>query len=209
MGIPCGTVVSNKLVAPRMLRSSFRDRDGVSMCGRARLDLGRLLPRPGHTGFAQECGRSTMRRRPCLCVLSVCPYAGVMAGAIAHEQAQHLRAALDEVLRTSPELSATALAAFGRLVDVLESNSEAVVFAADATVTTQQAAALLGVSRMTVVRLVDRGELTAEGAVHRRIFASELARYTAESSRRRRSAMAELANEIGEGTPPDQVIETR
>ena len=150
-----------------------------------------------------------MRRRPCLCVLSVCPYAGVMAGAIAHEQAQHLRAALDEVLRTSPELSATALAAFGRLVDVLESNSEAVVFAADATVTTQQAAALLGVSRMTVVRLIDRGELTAEGAVHRRIFASELARYTAESSRRRRSAMAELANEIGEGTPPDQVIETR
>ena len=127
-----------------------------------------------------------------------------MAGAIAHEQAQHLRAALDEVLRTSPELSATALAAFGRLVDVLESNSGAVVFATDATVTTQQAAALLGVSRMTVVRLVDRGELTAEGAVHRRIFASELARYTAESSRRRRSAMAELANEIGEGTPPDQ-----
>jgi hypothetical protein len=26
--IPCGTVVSNKLVAPRMLRSSFRNWDG-------------------------------------------------------------------------------------------------------------------------------------------------------------------------------------
>jgi excisionase family DNA binding protein len=132
-----------------------------------------------------------------------------MAGAIAHEQAQHLRAALDEVLGTSPALSATAAAAFGRLVDVLESNADAVVFAVDATVSTAQAAALLGVSRMTVVRLVDRGELTAEGAVHRRIFASELARYAAESSRRRRSALAELVNEIDGGTSPDRVIETR
>jgi len=141
--------------------------------------------------------------------LSVCPYAGVVAGAIAHDQARDLRAALDEVLRASPELSESALAAFERLVDVLESNADAVVFAADATVTTQQAAALLGVSRMTVVRLVDRGELGAEGAVHRRIFVSELARFQAESSRRRRSALAELADEISEGTPPDQVIETR
>ena len=63
---------------------------------------------------------------------------------------------------------------------------------------------------MTVVRLVDPGELTAEGgAVHCRIFVSELARYQAESGRRRRSAMAELADAISEGTPPDQVIETR
>ena len=133
-----------------------------------------------------------------------------MAGAIAHEQAQHLRAAVGEILRTSPEVPATAVAAFGRLVDVLESNADAVVFAADASVSTQQAAALLGVSRMTVVRLVDRGELSAEGgAVHRRIFVSELARYQADSARRRRSALAELAHGIDDGTPPDQVIATR
>jgi excisionase family DNA binding protein len=137
-------------------------------------------------------------------------YAGAMSGAIAQETAQHLRAALEEVLRTSPDVSATALAAFGHLVDVLETSADAVVFAADATVSTQQAAALLGVSRMTVVRLVDRGELTSEGgAVHRRISVSELARYQAESSRRRRSAVAELAEEIDEDTPPDEVIETR
>jgi excisionase family DNA binding protein len=133
-----------------------------------------------------------------------------MAGAIAQQTAQHLRAALDEVLRTSPEVSATALAAFACLVDVLETNTAAAVFAADATVSTQQAAALLGVSRMTVVRLVDRGELTSEGgAVHRRISVSELARYQAESSRRRRSAIAELADDIDEDTPPDEVIKTR
>lgn len=133
-----------------------------------------------------------------------------MAGVIAHDEAQHLRSALSEVLRASPELPAVALAAFGRLVDVLESSADAVVFPADATVSTQQAAALLGVSRMTVVRLIDRGELGAEGgAVHRRIFVSELARYQAESSHRRRTAMVELADDVSEGMPPDQVIETR
>jgi excisionase family DNA binding protein len=133
-----------------------------------------------------------------------------MAGVIAHDEAQHLRSALSEVLRALPELPAVALAAFGRLVDVLESSADAVVFPADATVSTQQAAALLGVSRMTVVRLIDRGELSAEGgAVHRRIFVSELARYQAESSHRRRTAMVELADDISEGMPPDQVIETR
>lgn len=133
-----------------------------------------------------------------------------MPGAIAPEQAQRLRAALDEVARTSPELPETAVAAFGRLVDVLETNAEAVVFASDETVTTQEAAALLGVSRMTVVRLIDRGALaSAGGAVHRRISVSELARYQADSRRRRRAALAELTGEIGEDTPPDQVIETR
>lgn len=133
-----------------------------------------------------------------------------MAGAIAQETAQHLRAALDEVLRSSPEVPATALAAFGRLVDVLAVNADAVVFPADATVSTQEAAALLGVSRMTVVRLIDRDELTAEGgAVHRRISVSELARYQAENNRRRRSAIAELADDIDDKTPPDEVINTR
>lgn len=117
---------------------------------------------------------------------------------------------MDEVLRTSPEVPATARAALGRLVDVLESSTDAVVFPADATVTTQQAAELLGVSRMTVVRLVDRGELNAEGgAVHRRIFVSELARYQADSAQRRRTALAKLAHDIDDGTPPDQVIATR
>jgi excisionase family DNA binding protein len=133
-----------------------------------------------------------------------------MPGAIAQETAQHLRAALDEVLRSAPQVSASALAAFGRLVDVLEANADAVVFPAEATLSTQQAAALLGVSRMTVVRLIDRDELTAErGAVHRRISVSELARYQAENSRRRRSAIAQLAGDIDKDTPPDEVIATR
>jgi excisionase family DNA binding protein len=133
-----------------------------------------------------------------------------MAGPIAQETAQNLRAALDEALRSSPDVPEAVLKAFGRLVDVLEVNADVVVFPADATVSTQQAAALLGISRMTVVRLIDRGELATEGgAVHRRISVSELARYQAESSRRRRAAIAELAGDIEEDTPPDEVIDTR
>jgi excisionase family DNA binding protein len=133
-----------------------------------------------------------------------------MAGALAQDTAEHLRAALDEALRTSPQLPASARAAFGRLVDMLEASADAVIFPADATVSTQQAAELLGVSRMTVVRLVDRGELRSEGGgVHRRISVSELARYQAESSRRRRTGLAELAADIDQDTPPDEVISTR
>ena len=137
-----------------------------------------------------------------------------MAGAIAHEQAQRLRSALDGVFRElgdSLGVSDSARDAFLRLVDVLESSAEAVVLPSDSVVSTQQAADLLGVSRMTVVRLIDRGKLAAEvgGGVHRRIAASELARYRVAIAARRRVALHGLAQEIGEDTPPDQVIRTR
>jgi excisionase family DNA binding protein len=135
-----------------------------------------------------------------------------MAGAIAHDQAQRLRAALERVLSEADALDASGSTrdAFLRLVDVLEASPEAVVLSSDAVVSTQKAADLLGVSRMTIVRLIDRGELTAEGGgVHRRIAASELARYRAASSARRRAALDSLAQEISEDTLPDQVISTR
>lgn len=136
-----------------------------------------------------------------------------MTSALAPDQAQRLRAAVEEMFRASnesPALSSSTRDAFLRLVDVLESTPEAVVLPADTILSTQQAADLLGVSRMTVVRLIDRGELTAEGGgVHRRITASELARYRAVSIHQRKAALHQLAEEIGEDTLPDQVISTR
>ena len=133
-----------------------------------------------------------------------------MAGAIAQSTATQLRAAVDDILGAHHDLPVTAAAAFRRLVDVLEASPDVVIFASEQTVSTQQAAALLGVSRMTVVRLIDRGELGADtAAVHRRISVSELARYQSESKARRSAAMDELAGDIGEGTPPDEVISTR
>jgi excisionase family DNA binding protein len=133
-----------------------------------------------------------------------------MAGAIAREQAQRLRAALNDVLGDRAEVSGSARDAFLHLVDVLELNPDAVVFSSEQLISTQEAAVVLGVSRMTVVRLIDRGELSAEGGgVHRRIAASELRRYKGASASRRASALRVLAQEIGDETPVDQVITTR
>lgn len=146
-------------------------------------------------------------------VLSVSLYALKVAGAIAHAQAEELRSALDGMLRelSGPrEVSPSAREAFFTLIDVLESSREAVVLPFDSVLSTQQAADLLGVSRMTVVRLVDRGQLaTAGGGVHRRISASELARYRSAASARRSAGLRELAQEIGPETPPDEVVRTR
>ncbi len=133
-----------------------------------------------------------------------------MAGVITQSAATQLRAAVDDVLLAHHEVPPAAVAAFRRLVEILESSPDAVIFASEQTISTQQAAALLGVSRMTVVRLIDRGELAADtGAVHRRIPVSELARYQRESKTRRSAALDELAQSIADSTPPDEVISTR
>lgn len=115
-----------------------------------------------------------------------------MTGLLAHDDAQRLRSAIADAL------------------DVLESSGGAVVLPADAFVSTQQAAELLGVSRMTVVRLIDRGELAAEGAgVHRKIEAAEIERYRADTQARRRVALHELAQDGTDDLPADRVIGTR
>lgn len=133
-----------------------------------------------------------------------------MAEAPKHERSSELRDVVDEALDTMPNLTDNVRAAFGRLIDVLESSGDAVVFPAEASLSTTQAADLLGVSRMTVVRLIDRGELHADtSSVHRRIPVSELKRYQTEFRRRQRTAMSEFAEDITATTPADRVIETR
>ena len=133
-----------------------------------------------------------------------------MAGVIAQDTGMRLRAVVDDVLRAQHDMSTAAVAAFARLVDVLETSPDAVIFASEQVISTQQAAALLGVSRMTVVRLIDRGELAADtAAVHRRVPVSELARYQRESKARRSAALDELGQDITQDTQPDEVISTR
>ncbi|PZU47293.1 MAG: hypothetical protein DI566_06225 [Microbacterium sp.] len=137
-----------------------------------------------------------------------------MTGLLAHEDAQRLRSAIADVLGSSSGSSASpqdpARTALFRVVDVLESSGGAVVLPADAFVSTQQAAELLGVSRMTVVRLIDRGELTAEGGgVHRKIAAAEIERYRTDTQARRRAAMREFAQDFTDDLPVDRVVSTR
>lgn len=138
-----------------------------------------------------------------------------MVGAIAHDKADALRAVLSGPLQ-APDGDAVDLPEATRdaliyLVDILESSPDAVVFPVDAFLSTQQVADLLGVSRMTVTRLVDKGELPAAsgGGAHRRVAATELARYRSQSKRRRSNVLRELAQEISDDTPPDRVVRTR
>ena len=148
-----------------------------------------------------------------VCVLSDSSRLSFMTAGIEPDQAERLRAVLDGIFQqmgASSVASGSARGAFFRLIEVLESNAEAVVLPADTTLGTQRAADILGVSRMTVVRLIDRGELPAGGTgVHRRIGASDLAEYQKVIASRRRHGLRGLAREITEEMPPDQVIATR
>ncbi|MFT0846765.1 helix-turn-helix domain-containing protein [Actinomycetaceae bacterium L2_0104] len=137
-----------------------------------------------------------------------------MTGVIAHDEAQRLRSAIEGAFAVPTNGSSGAPGqardALLRVIEVLESSGDAVVLPADALLSTQQAAELLGVSRMTVVRLIDRGELEAEGGgVHRRISAAELERYRRASAERRRTALSALVQDVAEDAPPDRVISTR
>jgi len=76
------------------------------------------------------------------------------------------------------------------------------------TLTTQQAADLLGVSRPTVVRLITTGELAAEriGNRHRLVLDDVLA-YREARRQRQYDALAETAMDIDADTDPDVIYE--
>lgn len=136
-----------------------------------------------------------------------------MAAALAHEKAEQLSSALRRVLQTRDgeplDLPPESRDAIERLSRAL-TGGPLLVLPVDTMLSTQEAAELLGVSRMTVVRLIERGELEAEGGgVHRRIAAAEVDRYRSDRGNRRRTALLELAGDIDDDTPPDRLINTR
>lgn len=127
-----------------------------------------------------------------------------MTGVLAAEQARHLHDVVDAVSDTAVREP------FLRLLEVLETSSGAVVLPADELLSTQAVADHLGVSRMTVVRLIERGVIaTAGGGSHRKIRASEVERYLRERALKRRAAVSQLAHDIGDDTPADEVLRTR
>jgi excisionase family DNA binding protein len=88
------------------------------------------------------------------------------------------------------------------LAEVLEAAAEgerALVLRSPENLTTEQAAAVLGVSRPTVVRLIDAGKLPARMVgTHRRLALADVLTYREASTRRRRDALDEMARQAEE-----------
>jgi excisionase family DNA binding protein len=90
------------------------------------------------------------------------------------------------------------------LAEVLEAAADgerALVLRVSEDLTTAQAAAVLGVSRPTVVRLIDAGKLPAQVVgTHRRVALSDVIAYREASASKRRAAldrMAQQAQDLG------------
>lgn len=90
------------------------------------------------------------------------------------------------------------------LVEVLAAAAEGerpLVLRSPDNLTTEQAAAILGMSRPTVVRMIEAGKLPAQMVgSHRRLTLGDVLAYRDHSTKRRRQALAELnqqAEELG------------
>lgn len=84
-----------------------------------------------------------------------------------------------------------------RDVVVAMANGQAISVAPhDTVLTTQQAAELLGISRPTLVRLLETGEISfTKPGRHRRVYLADLIEYQRRASRTRRETLDEMTNE--------------
>jgi len=88
------------------------------------------------------------------------------------------------------------------LLEELAAGSAVHLVPADAELTTQQAADLLGISRTYVVRLIDDGKLPAHlVGTHRRLRSADVLAYRAQRSERLAAARAVTEADIAAGVP--------
>lgn len=91
------------------------------------------------------------------------------------------------------------LAALEELLEATAEGESAMVLRANRDLTTAQAATVLGVSRPTVVRLIESGKLDAHMVgTHRRLSPTEVLAYRTASAERRRQALDEMMREAEE-----------
>jgi excisionase family DNA binding protein len=128
---------------------------------------------------------------------------------------------LDELLERDPEdlprvvgpgggeveLPASAAVLLRRLVHLLAAGHAVTVEPTERELTTQQAAAILNVSRPYLVRLLDRGEIPwTRTGTHRRVRLEDLLAYKRKRDAERRAALRELtqlSDQLGlYGRPP-------
>jgi excisionase family DNA binding protein len=97
---------------------------------------------------------------------------------------------------TAVDLPEPVAEALTEMLAAAAAGERVLVLRATQNLTTEQAAALLGVSRPTVVRLVDTGKLRAHMVgTHRRLALADVLAYRQETARRRGEALDEMASD--------------
>ncbi len=97
------------------------------------------------------------------------------------------------------ELPAAIVEALAQLLEAAADGEPALVVRSTKDLTTEQAAAVLGVSRPTVVRMVETGKLPARMVgTHRRLALGDVLAYREASERRRADALESMAREADE-----------
>ena len=100
---------------------------------------------------------------------------------------------------TALELPTSVAEDLAAVLQAAADGERALVFRSPNDLTTEQAASVLGVSRPTVVRLIDEGKLPARMVgTHRRVTLSDVAAYRQESTARRREALEEMTQQAEE-----------
>lgn len=90
-------------------------------------------------------------------------------------------------------------------VEALSRGQSVSIAASDQQITTQQAGEMLGISRPTVVQLIEAGDLPAHvpGAVRRKLLLSDVLAYRDKIHARRTAFIAESAKEFGDLDPDE------
>lgn len=97
------------------------------------------------------------------------------------------------------DLPAPVAEALAELLEAAADGQPALVLRSPDDLTTEQAAAVLGVSRPTVVRMVDSGKIPARMVgTHRRLALGDVLAFREASARRRRKALDDMAREAEE-----------
>lgn len=114
-----------------------------------------------------------------------------------HAEALTLRGSGGEQIRLSAEIREVLL----RAVAAMRNQQAVTVVPLDRRLTTQQAADLLGISRPTLIKMIERGDLRAEvptGTRHRRLLLSEVLDYQRRRADERRDLMTKLVQDAEE-----------
>lgn len=97
------------------------------------------------------------------------------------------------------ELPGPVVEALAEILQVCADGDRALVLRSPADLTTEQAAAVLGVSRPTVVRMIESGKLVAHMVgTHRRLRIGDVLTYREASARRRTESLKAMTDEAEE-----------